>query len=1121
MAGPADPGLPPPRGLIAHFTRHRTLANIVLVVLIAAGLVAIPRMRAQSFPDSVVQSVTVDVAWDGAGAEDVDRAIVQVLEPSLLLVEGVESSASRATEGRARIDLEFESGWDMGRAVDDVDGALALAGDLPEDAEIPKVSRGVWRDTVTDVVITGPLSVTQLGRLADELVVRLYAEGVTRTTIRGLAAPQTVVEVPLLALIAHDVTMAQIAAVIGAEAATQPAGDVAGGAARVRTGQEKRTPEQISALVLRSEPDGSTLTVGDVAQIRVEGADRQRAFYVGDHPAMTVNVARSDKGDAIGLQHQVEKAVAEMRLSLPEGVGIDLIRTRSASITARLNLLLRNGAMGLGMVVTLLFLFLNARTALWVAAGIPVSMMAAVAAMFVAGMTLNMISIFALIITLGIVVDDAIVVGEHADFRARHLREPPLLAAENGARRMAAPVFASTLTTIIAFAGLTVIGGRMGDTIKDIPFTVIAVLAASLIECFLILPNHMAHALANAAKESWYDWPSRQVNRGFDWLRNRVMRRVTSAVLGGRYVVLAAAVAILAWQVSYLISGKVQWRFFNAPEQATVTGSFAMLNGATREDTLSMMRGLQQAVTTLGARYEADYGVNPVEYAIAEVGGSSGRGLSSADTKDSDLLGSISIELIDPDLRPYSSFEFVGALQDMARRHPLLEEISFRGYRIGPGGDGLSVQLSGAEVGDLKEAAEALKRTLSAYPEVSAVEDNLAYDKNELVLDLTPQGQSLGFTVETLGRELRSRLNGIEAASFPDGPRSATIRVELPDSELAADFDERMQLRAPSGAWVPLSDIVTITVRGGFSTIRRENGLRLVSVTGDLSEDDPARATEITKELETVILPRLAEDYGVTWQLSGLAEQEREFMSDALVGLTLCLIGIYIVLAWIFSSWLRPLVVMSVIPFGLIGAIWGHVVWSMPMSMFAVVGLIGMSGIIINDAIVLISTVDEYAAKRGLRPAIIDAVSDRLRPVFLTTATTVLGLAPMLYEKSSAALFLKPTVITLCYGLGFGMVIVLFVVPALLAVQLDFGRQTRALRRALTVPGLRVLLVGTSVALGLAFGATLGRAMLAGEGVAAAFGQFALLAAVLVVVAGLVAPRLIAGRLAKTADPGA
>ena len=1105
--------LPPPRGLIAHFTRHKTLANIVLVVLICAGLAAIPRLRAQFFPDDVVEEVTVAVVWEGAGAEDVDRAVVQVLEPSLLVVEGVEATESRATEGLARITLEFEPGWEMGRAVDDVEAALTLSGDLPEDAETPEVTRGVWRDTVTDVVITGPLSVEQLGRLADELVVRLYAVGVTRTTVQGLAAPETVVEVPAVNMIAHDVTMADIAAVIGAEAATLPAGDVAGGAARVRTGQEKREAAQIAGLVLRSEPDGSNLTVGDVARIRVEGADRARAYYVKDDPAMTINVARSDKGDAIALQRQVENAVAEMRLTLPEGVTIDLIRTRSERINQRLELLLKNGAMGLAMVLALLFLFLNARTAFWVAMGIPTAMMAAIAAMYVAGMTLNMISLFALIITLGIVVDDAIVVGEHADFRRRSLGEPAVIAAENGAKRMAAPVFASTMTTVIAFAGLMVIGGRMGNVVFDIPFTVIAVLMASLIECFLILPNHMAHALSRSNDGAWYDWPSRQVNRGLDWVRRVIMRPLTRAVIVARYPVLAGVVALLAWQVGFVMTGKVQWRFFNAPEQGTVSGSFAMLAGAGREDTLEMMRALQEAVDDVAAGYESEFGTNPVEYAIAQVGGASGRALASADSKDADLLGSISIELIDSVFWPYSSFDFVAALQDAVPRHPLLEEISFRGFRMGPADDGLSVQFTGAESRTLKEAAEDLKTALSVYPEVSAVEDNLAYDKEELILDLTPQGAALGFSIEGLGRELRTRLNGIEAASYPDGVRSATIRVEAPEDELAADFMERMQLRTPTGSWVPLADIVNVTSETGFSTIRRENGLRLVAVTGDISEDDPERATQITRELEETILPRIAEEHGVAWLMSGLAEQEREFMSDALWGLMLCLIGIYIVLAWIFSSWTRPIVVMSVIPFGLIGAIWGHYVWSLPLSMFAVVGGIGMSGIIINDAIVLISTVDEYARSRGLVPAIVDAVADRLRPVILTTMTTVLGLAPMLYEQSSAALFLKSTVITLVYGLGFGMVIVLIVVPAVLAVQEDVGRQFRALRRGWRVPGPRGVLGAAAGLLAVGFALTVGRAMLEDGSIGGAYLTFAAVAAAIVVLAGVVAPRVMRGRI--------
>ncbi len=1038
-------------GLLSYFTRHRTAANLLLVVLLIAGLSAAPNMRAQFFPDVIVDNVTVTTSWSGAGAEDVDEAIVQVLEPVLLAVEGVESSDSTSREGNGTVRLEFEPGWDMARAANDVQTAVDAVTSLPEEADEPNVRRGAWRDRVTDVVITGPIAPAQLGRFADEFVTRLFAAGVTRTTIRGVAAPQTLIEVPSAKLIAFDVSMADIAAAIAAEVDADPAGDVTGANARVRTGTAKRSVTQIAGIVLRSNPDGSTLTIGDVARITEEGVDRNRSFFVGEHPAMSVRVDRSNGGDAISIQASVEEVAAELQASLPGGVTVELIRTRAASITSRINLLIDNGLMGLGLVVCLLFLFLNARTAFWVAAGIPVAMGAAIALMYLGGLTINMISLFGLIITLGIVVDDAIVVGEHADHRFR-MGESPMQAAENAARRMAMPVFAATLTTIIAFFGLVVVGGRFGDLIADIPFTVIAVLIASLIECFLILPNHMAHAMKAQAKEHWYDVPSRVVNRGFVFLREKLFRPFMAGVIAARYVVLAAVLLVLASQAVLFIRGDVQWRFFNAPERGSVTGNFAMAEGATREDTIEMMREMQRATEALGKEYEARYGTNPLDYVMAQVGGTTGRGLAGADTKDADLLGGISIELIDADLRPYSSFAFVGELQDMVVNHPLAETVSFRGWRSGPGGDALDVQFYGADTDTLKAASEALQDALRQYPEVSAVQDNLAYDKEELILDLTAQGQALGFTIDVLGRSLRNRLGGIEAATYPDGPRSAAIRVELPKGELTADFLDRTQMRTPEGRYVPLADIVSVERRTGFSTVRRENGIRLISVTGDISEDDPARATAIGEALAQDILPRIASEKQVEFRLAGLSEQENEFLQDALTGLILCLSGIFLVLAWVFGSWTRPVVVMAIIPFGLVGTIYGHNVWDVPLSMFTVVGLLGMTGIIINDSIVLITTIDEYAETRGLIPSIIDGAADRLRPVMLTTMTTVLGMAPLLYEQSQQAQFLKPTVITLVYGLGFGMILVLLVVPALVAAQHDVARQIGATRRGLCAP---------------------------------------------------------------------
>ena len=457
-------------------------------------------------------------------------------------------------------------------------------------------------------------------------------------------------------------------------------------------------------------------------------------------------------------------------------------------------------------------------------------------------------------------------------------------------------------------------------------------------------------------------------------------------------------------------------------------------------------------------------------------------------------------------------------------QHPLIETISFRGWRSGPGGDSIDVQISGSTTQTLKDAAEALKTDLAAYGEISALDDTLAYDKEELILELTPQGQALGLTTEELGQTLRARLNGLEAATYPLGPRTASIRVELPTGELTADFLDRTLIRVTgtggAASYVPLADIVSVERRTGFSTVRRENGIRVVSVTGDLSEDDPARAEEISQEIQEVILPRLEENFGVSTTMSGLAEDERNFLSDAARGLILCLTGIYLALAWVFASWSRPLVVMAIIPFGLVGAIWGHYIWDVPLSMFSVVGLIGMVGIIINDSIVLVTTIDEYDEDRGLITAIIDGAADRLRPVLLTTLTTVLGLAPLLYETSSQAQFLKPTVITLTYGLGFGMVLVLIVVPALIAIGFDLRTNVVSARRSFraTRGGIRSTTMVTSAAVALWFAATMGIQIATGTlplvfggsaSAAVGFGAFVGGAFAIVAMAGVLSPILL------------
>lgn len=1033
-------------GLVGYMVRHRTAANLLVVLMLVGGLAAGLKIRTQFFPDVVLETVTVRIAWPGAGPDDMDRAVVALLEPALRAVEGVETSSSVSTEGSATITLDFEPGWDMGRATDDVKAVVDSTRNLPENAEEPVIRRWAYRDRVTDVVLYGPAGIEQLSRYADELQARLFREGVTRTSIRGVADPVIRVSAPEAMLIRHNLTLREIADAVSAESAADPAGDVASGGARVRAGVERRSAELIGDIAVRSLPDGSKLYLRDVAHVEVEGVERGTAYFHRDDPAVVVRVERSAQGDAIAMQDLVQRIVDDMRPTLPQDVTVELTRTRAQEIKDRLEILLYNGLLGLILVLAFLFLFLSARTAFWVAVGIPTAMAATVALIYAAGFTLNMVSLFALIICLGIVVDDAIVVGEYTDFLARR-GMAPTEAAVSAARRMWAPVFSASITTVIAFSALVVVGGHFGTMIVDIPFTVSVVLIASLAEAFLILPAHMRHSLAAGSAQPWYDAPSRLFNTGFTWFRDGPFRRFVRLVIVLRYPMLGAAIMVLLVSAALYVDGTVGWRFFNAPERGEINANIAMLPGASRNDTREMLDEMQRALDVVNARYAEMQGTAPVKFSLATVGGSTGRGLQGAQSKDKDLLGGFSIELIDPDLRPYSAFAFMADWQSQIVRHPLLETLALRGQRSGPGGDAIDVALYGQDSDTLKEAAETLKSRLAGFPAVSALEDTLAFDKSEQVLTLTPHGEALGLNTDQIAAELYGRLHGIDAAEFPVGARTATIRVNLPDDELTAAFLYETQMPLPGGGYVPFSEIVRIDNRQGFASVRRENGQRLIRVSGDISGDDPEAAAAVTSALETDILPDIAARFGVDWELRGLAEQEREFLSDAMVGYALCLIGIYLTLCWVFGSWIRPLVVMAIVPFGLIGMIWGHYWHGLPISMFSIVGLIGMSGIIINDSIVLVTTIDQYADRRALVPALVDGVCDRLRPVILTTATTVFGLAPLLFETSRQAQFLMPTVITLVYGLGFGVFLVLVVTPALLAVQRDVAMLLRSSRR--------------------------------------------------------------------------
>lgn len=1048
MSGATDRDEDAGPGILGYFVRHRTAANLLLLLMLAAGAYASTQLRAQFFPDIVRESVNVSVRWEGAGATDVDEGVVALLEPPLLAVAGVDEVRSTSREGSASIVLTFEEGWDMGRGTDDAQAAVDSITTLPSEIDEPTVRRNAYRERVIDIAITGTAGIDRLVSYSDEVLARLFREGVPQSSVTGIPDRTIRISPSEAALLRHNLTLTEVADAVSRAATGVPGGDVDARASRVRAGIDRRSIPEIGATPIRSLPDGTTLTLRDVATVEDAGFEDGVQIFRNGLPTIIISVERDLSGDSIAIQQAVDKVVSEISPTLPTNVEIVTGRSRADPIIDRRDMLIRNGLSGLVLVMVLLFLFLSARTAFWVSAGIPISIAATLGIMYASGQTLNMISMFGLIISLGIIVDDAIVVGEHAD-SLRRKGFSPAGAAATAARRMAAPVTSASITTIIAFSGLTLVEGRFGELIAAIPFVISAVIAASLIESFLILPAHMRHALAAKNAEPWYDAPSRAFNRGFRWFRERLFRPFMVMVVRLRYLTISAAISLLLFSLSLFVEGSVRWEFFSRPEQGTISANVIMQSGATREDTKAMLDEMDRALKVVNARYGEKYGKEPLDFSQATLGNTVGWQFSAGDNVPEDLKGGFQAALIDADERPYSSYKFMADWDAEVSVDPKVELFSLRSARSGPGGDAIDVKFTGADAQTLKAAAEALKAGLSDLPTVSGLDDSLVYDKTELVLTLTPRGEALGFQTTTLGRELRARLSGIEAVEFARDARQVTVRVAPPEGEIGADYLETARIRAPNGAIVTLGEIANVTARQGFASIIRDSGQRIVSITGEIS-DEPGAQAEVYDVLEDRLLPAIAADFGVAYETAGLAEDEREFLTSAGLGFLACLVGIYLTLCWVFASWVRPWVVMLVIPFGFIGAIWGHYWMGLSLSMFSVVGLIGMAGIIINDSIVLVTTTDEYAEKRGMMPSIIDGAVDRFRAVILTTLTTVGGLAPLLFEQSRQALFLKPTVVTLAFGLGFGVVLVLLLTPAMMAVEHDIRMALRSFRNALS-----------------------------------------------------------------------
>ncbi|MBC7283806.1 efflux RND transporter permease subunit [Hoeflea sp.] len=1110
-------------GLVSTFIRHPNAANLLMVLMILFGAFSIARINTQFFPTIDRPTISIGVAWSGASAEDVETNILALIEPGVRYVSGVDQMSSTAAEGSATVRLEFDDGTDMTQAMTDVETAVKAVTNLPEDAEEPTISRSVFFDSVAKLAVFGS---------ADEAVKRAWAKrirddlidrGIDKINFTGLRDAEIRIEIPEIELRRLDMTIADVSSAIAANSRDLPSGTVEGAVERqLRTLADAQGARELSDVEVKSFASGEKVLLGDIASIK-DGfdADATRGLASGT-PAIELDVRRAPTADTLQTASILSAYIDEIRPQLPPGIEIATYEVASDALAARIWLLVKNGAGGLLVVVLILFLFLNARIAFWVAAGIPVAMLATIGIMYVSGQTINMMSLFALIMMLGIIVDDAIVVGEHTATRLE-MGDDPQTAAENGVSMMFTPVIAAMTTTLAAFAPILLIGDTTGQMMAVLPMVVIAVLVASLLECFLVLPGHLAISLGQRKPPGWSWWrqflialvlvvflsglsgrlavdlalgesglralagdfaalPSpvrmaivvavslmlatvvewallglrrrnslaagspigpgdsrfrRAFDTGFDKFRDGPFLRLVQLAWDWRYVTLSIAIAlVMVLAIGLARSGRVEFVFFPSPEAENITGTLVFNAGLPEETALNAIAAHEKALREADQALSGE-GPSSIRAVFTTFGASSRSGSATA---------RIGVQLTTSEERNVRTPDLVNAWRQAAPDIAGVSRFTIAQFRGGPPGRDIEVRLQGERVSALKSAAADVVALLSGVSGISGLDDNLPWGKPELVMELTPHGAALGFSIAEVGRQIRNAFDGAVPFRFPRGNDEVTVRLVQQPASPGAQALREFELRSPGGTFVPLSEVVAMTERQGFSAIQRRDGKSTISVTGDI--DTAVNTTGGVVEQLTAGggLDLIAARHGVSYTFGGRSEEQENTFADLRLGVAVALSVIYIILAWVFASYWRPIAVLLIIPFGIVGAIFGHWVLGYQLTVLSFIGLLGLAGILVNDSIILVARLEERrAAGDSLVEAAVGASRDRFRAVLLTSLTTIGGLLPLLYETSLQAQFLLPMAITIVFGLAMTTLLVLFLVPALVGIGDDFARALSSL----------------------------------------------------------------------------
>jgi len=1019
------------KGIIAWFAENSVAANLLMLLVIGAGLFSLSTITKKTMPDIDRPVIQVRIAYPGASPADVESGILLQVEKAVDDVDGITRVSSVASEGSGSVNIEVDESFDINDVLNNVkvrvDGILTF----PVDAEPPIVSRNVVRSDALRIEVYGdmdPVSQKELAQqIRDEL---LLLPNVTSVTLSGARAYEIAIEVPEDTLLKYGLSLDQVAQRIRQSSLDLPAGSLEtdGGEILVRTQSMAYNYQDFDRIVLLTTTDGTLLTLGDIATIRDGFEDSESYARFDGKPTISLNVQITGNQNLLQVTDTVKEYVAEKKPTLPQGVSIEAWNDASYALRDRLDLMTTNMMQGALLVFIILTLFLDIRLAFWVMWGIPVAFLGAFAVMPLVGIDLNMLSLFGFIMVLGIVVDDAIIIGESAHTHMQQYGRS-LNSVVAGALKVATPVTFGVLTTIVAFVPLLMISGFAAGFTISIGAVVILCLSFSLLESKLMLPAHLAQ-MGPESTSGWLRRVQDACNGGFNRFVQRCYLPWNRILIRNRYITLASFSALLFLTVGLVGGGFVRVVFLPEIQGDTIQASVTMVEGSPEEQIRATLRRVEEAALSLNGRFEfldsetGEMSTKVVDHFL--VVSSSVASGSAAITLDTDVASQVDTD------------EMTAYLLDYVGNMPGLKLISFSaGFSIG--GDPIAFQLVSEDPAQLTAAAGELEARLRTYSGLINIRNEAVSNKDELRLAIKPQAEVMGLTLNDISSQVRNAFYGAQAQRMQRGDDEVRVMVRYPEEERVSIGDlEDMVIRTANSDLVPFDTVAEFSQQPGYARINRVEGERSVALGADIIES-AVEPGEVLRDLDENFFPALFQRYpAVNARTDGGTSEQASIIQDMVRGLLLAIFGIYALLAIPLKSYTQPLIIMGVIPFGVIGAVFGHWVLDIPLNFLSLLGIIALTGVVVNDSIVVVDFVNNARAEgMAILDSVMQAGAQRFRAIMLTSLTTFFGLVPIIAETSMQAQFLIPMATSLAFGIVFSTTITLFLIPALYMILED------------------------------------------------------------------------------------